>query len=389
MSTRQTEASGGTVVLEGFSSPYQAFDDIVFEGLVQETTLAVLQLFVDQFREDLTSSVVGFEPTLLEIIDGLTFEEIWTPVIGQCLQALRNNSRTEARRAVLGLLLHLSCRGVPGSWSIGLDGPGIFLWDSFLLPASDTFSIKSDGKTTASMRLKDSSLYFWRNENDRWESNDAVAAQTIQTPSGRVILLSHLNGLDPDCFRLDLPLVDGISPTQLTAISESFDILKHGAPGYHSWVCRILRYLGIIKSPENFMRSGSLEWFWGLVAVSNNPNPLSICEMLVHECSHQYFNFISRLGSPSNNPNLYYSPFPKALRPMDKIMLGYHAFGNVFLFYRECLSNRTLSAECEQRMRIVRDDIQLVQDLTTDPQNWTPIGQALIQPLAERIRNEE
>lgn len=389
MSVYRLETPDDSLLLEGFSSPHEQLDDALVEGLAEEINSAVIQLFSDRFGNGLAESGADIVSTISEVLDRPTFDDIWTPAIGQCLSALRNDSEAEAERAAMALLLHLASHGASGRWRIDLASPGVFLWDAFPLPPADAFTVESDGKTTASVLCGDRRARFSRNEGGRWQSNDVAAFPDIQTDSGRVILLSQSGGRTPDCFGFELPLVLEISSQKSDALSEGLDLLRRSAPNYYHWVCRILRYLGVVKSPEDIMRSGSLDWFWGAVTVSNNQNPLSICEMLIHECSHQYFNLVSRLGEPSNNPNLYYSPFPRAQRPIKKILLGYHAFGNVFLFYRECLSDTALAAECERRMRAVQNDLSIVQDLVSDSQNWTPIGQALIRPLVRRIKNEK
>jgi HEXXH motif-containing protein len=68
-------------------------------------------------------------------------------------------------------------------------------------------------------------------------------------------------------------------------------------------------------------------------------------EMLVHEASHQYYEIADWLAPLTNGTDtaLYYSPFKRAERPIDRLLTAYHAFANVLLLYIQ-LANKDAHA---------------------------------------------
>ena len=110
--------------------------------------------------------------------------------------------------------------------------------------------------------------------------------------------------------------------------------------------------------------------------------------MLVHESSHQYFYVLQHFGSiaDGSDTELYYSPVKRTGRPVTAILLAYHAFANVLLYYRECLE-RNLDDDgycAKNEKQAVIELAQLECALQATP-SLTPLGQALWEPLSQRI----
>ncbi len=89
------------------------------------------------------------------------------------------------------------------------------------------------------------------------------------------------------------------------------------------------------------MRSAtSMDWP-GVVSCSFPIGAAALAETFVHEASHQHLNIVRRLGPVVNRTDagLYYSPLKGSARPIEAILVAYHAVANMLLFYRDCLSS--------------------------------------------------
>ena len=113
-----------------------------------------------------------------------------------------------------------------------------------------------------------------------------------------------------------------------------------------------------------------------------------LCELLVHEATHQYFHILTKLGPVDDGSDtaLYYSPARQQERPLDFILLAYHAVGNMLLFHRQGLrANRASAAYRDQRIALFEDwAARLVAPLRGNGA-LTAVGHALWTPLDERI----
>ncbi|MFG3258428.1 aKG-HExxH-type peptide beta-hydroxylase [Streptomyces sp. NPDC048172] len=161
--------------------------------------------------------------------------------------------------------------------------------------------------------------------------------------------------------------------------ADAVDLLRTRAPRYARWVLRVLRSLVPCDSGASRTRSSSWREAPGTVLVSVSPDPAEVAEMLVHEACHQYFYLARRLGDVTDpaDTRQYHSPAVGRSRPLDKVLLAFHAFGNVRLLHEELGTPGVLD-----RMR--RDTETLAAPLRGNP-SVTPLGHALVDPLLERL----
>jgi HEXXH motif-containing protein len=77
-------------------------------------------------------------------------------------------------------------------------------------------------------------------------------------------------------------------------------------------------------------------------------------------------------------------------RPLSRILIAYHASANVLLLYRRLiasgLEDEGYCANGEARLRSILD---VLEAPLRDNPALTPLGQALCQPLMERIHSED
>jgi len=113
---------------------------------------------------------------------------------------------------------------------------------------------------------------------------------------------------------------------------------------------------------------------------------LSVAEMLIHEASHQYFELLNKLG-PTVDPNhtkLYYSPVKQCERPLNKILLAYHAFANVMLFYRGVAECGLADSRLAKFQNALNDELRQLEQPLLKSDAILPIGGALVDPLIQR-----
>jgi HEXXH motif-containing protein len=152
-------------------------------------------------------------------------------------------------------------------------------------------------------------------------------------------------------------------------------------------VTRVLRRLIVVAAPQAGIMSGNLHGYYSMFYISDCHDPLVVGEMLVHEASHQYFHSIEALEDVADqtDPTTYYSPFVRRQRTIDRLLLAYHAFANVYLYYRECSASQDLHKQANAGLRIVYDDLSVVEDTLMTSDKLTPTGRALIEPLYREI----
>jgi HEXXH motif-containing protein len=138
------------------------------------------------------------------------------------------------------------------------------------------------------------------------------------------------------------------------------------------------------------LNSGSERFSPGVIYISNQHHRCPLAEMLVHEATHQYAYILTRLGplDDGTDQTLYYSPIRNAGRPIRFIVLAYHAFANVLLFYRMARAHGLPDEEV-----LINGDAPLESHLETLEQALqrtsalTCFGRALWEPLYEQIHS--
>jgi len=108
-----------------------------------------------------------------------------------------------------------------------------------------------------------------------------------------------------------------------------------GGLAYQDWVRLILGTVIVTPNVTGHSQSGSWDRAAGIVYFSRTM-PRQAVEALVHEAAHQYF-YLGRWFSEYTNESAgsFFSPAVKKERPLWAILLSYHAFANVTIYYRQ------------------------------------------------------
>lgn len=124
-------------------------------------------------------------------------------------------------------------------------------------------------------------------------------------------------------------------------IEEAASLLEECLPITYVWIAAVLREVGAFANPGAGTRSSSSVVWPGHVRMSTGASLIQTINMLVHECCHQYFYLVmsgarvARRGAPQ-----VFSVLKQTARPFERVLLGFHAFGNVLLVHDALLDGR-------------------------------------------------
>jgi HEXXH motif-containing protein len=167
---------------------------------------------------------------------------------------------------------------------------------------------------------------------------------------------------------------------------ECLGLLERSMPEYRDWIVCLLKEITPIRRPgEHMIASNSSALRLGGVDVAVPASPTETAEMLIHECSHQYFHMASWVGStvtPDAKP--HYSPLKRRERPLDRLLLGYHAFGNALIAF-DRFRAIGLGNEIADRDGTVSAYMDQLRVPLQTEEGLSELGLALYRPLRARL----
>jgi HEXXH motif-containing protein len=379
----------------GFSGPQRRIDAGLLDALAAEHARGYIERFREEFRPELKQRTAG----VLDVLDGWLsqksdFDTAWDPAFAAiartCLSQSRPSADVIARRAA-GLALCLGRRGECNEWEAALARSTRLRWGRWLLPAGHRIEVSNRrGRRTILIQTANGpfKVDFVRGRGD-WHSRQARGLQRVRMERHQCLVMarSGLPTLEFQCqgFRYSgEPQEDMVA-----ACGRAVALLRRHAPQYLRWVDRVLRGVIPCRALTTAYRSGSDVHQPGLVQMSFPAGAAAHAEMLVHESAHQYFYLLTRLGpvDDGSDRELHYSPVRQTRRPIDKILLAYHAFANVLLFYRECQRSRLKDGGyCRVNEKELLPQIQQLEVPLRSSRALTPLGRALWEPLAVMVR---
>jgi hypothetical protein len=376
----------------GFSCPQEGLDE-EFLGLVAVTyAREITRLFLSRYATELTCRGHGLVDLVEDWLNrDITFEMVWDPAVSNTFRAIQTGSAAQAINNGAALALRASASGVPGEWSLAFVEPVRLQWGPWLLPTADRIAVSCDGNVACVRTRLDGNKKktSFTCTNDGWRAENAQIMPQFGAPYKKITVLpaSALasGGLAPSGD--PLPVAEYIRPEIIGVYREAVTLLAEYTPVYLPWILRVLCYVAPLHGDN--IRSGSVEDQFGIICVSLGLNAVELAESFVHEASHQYLNLLCRLGpvDDGTDTNSYYSPAMRKERPLNRIVLAYHAYANILLFYRLCRAKGIADGDyCARReSELVSQVEQLGTPLRTN-QALTSIGHGLCDPLIERLR---
>jgi HEXXH motif-containing protein len=262
----------------------------------------------------------------------------WTPEVAVLNNVLTKQPFTQQDwhwvRAQIALSAHLT--GVTSELELDVETNVPVVVAGKILPAgrlvirggADTLTVQVDGGAPRSF-----SVIAQRAGSPVWaENGDASSFVQIDgQPAIRVVNAEwHTTWAD----ELSQPVGD-VDQAAVAQFQEALNLLGRTMPEYHSWVLCLLKEITPLRRPAaNMIASGSSPRRFGGIDLCVPASATETAEMLIHECSHQYFHMASWIGSfVTAEARPHYSPLKKCERPLDRILIGYHAFGNALLAF--------------------------------------------------------
>ena len=375
----------------GFSCPLESFDESLAQTIAGEYARSVLGIFAERFAhlfsknglDDLFSSLIHTD---------LPLELAWSSDLGNLYKATKSGDEDQAMKNAAAFALMAGAKGFGGEWRLELSKATKFFWDDWALPVCDKLTvISSDASASIKLSLDgDQTQVSFVRSLDGWKCETperAVRLPSFGSGKHRLVLLPGYATLDHGVFKdVSALALETFSPALIEVLTQALDLLEEHLPHYFNWVVRIIRRVVVLHAGPNVLHSGSPENQHGMILISDNSRVLSVAEMLIHESSHQYLELLNKLG-PTVDPGhteLYYSPAKQCDRPLHKILLAYHAFANVMLFYRgvaECGIGDSRSAKFQN---VLNDELRQLEQPLLENDAILPIGRALVKPLIER-----
>ncbi len=372
----------------GFACPHEILDGRLLEEIAVEYSRELSRRFVARHGRELRAAP-GLAAYLREHLGRrLTFDAVWHDAFGapSAMVLKRGDFGAVASAARLGLRLAES--GRVGRWEASFDAPIQLQFGRWIFPPADGLRVRvTAGKCALDLRFDGAwGRATFSRAGRGWKAGRMRALPSVAVGGARCTL-TPAGAVNPR-------LVEGLPGLAGPEADASRDNIRAGcaliaayAPLYRGWVGRVLKKIVPVGARSGRILSGSDRDAPGTIYLSASAPAVAIAEMLIHEATHQYYYILARYGPLDDGSDReFYSPIKGTLRPARMILLAYHAFANVMLFYRMCRRRGLADAGyCEANERDLEPQLRQLQDPLENARALTPLGDALWQPLAERL----
>jgi len=356
-------------IYDMLASPAKPFDDAVANVIVRTHLDGILNKLTHIISKEYPwfSSLIH---QWLDINPGLN--DMWHPAFSE-IEKMLNNKIRPSNHLIATAALAMNATGAKGEWSINTDKPYVYMYGKWQTPACTQIGWSSAHVNSPLVCNKQYYSEFELNQFDHVQ----LAHETV----------FHT---EPGINREKLPFPISKSGWDNGLWSDAYALLLESAPHYAHWALRLLNTIVPIDAPKNHQISASHWHRRGEILMSWRIRPDQLAEILVHEASHQHFfmaNMLSQCDDGSDQ-TLYYSPVVNTKRPLSKILLAYHAFANVILFFHHCrghLDQKDKTKVDLESKKIMKELKQLEQPLKQS-NALTELGQRLWQPLSTQIQ---
>jgi HEXXH motif-containing protein len=348
-----------------------------------------LALYLDRWRRAIARHLGLAEFLSAWASNSVDPASAWDLTHGRIFRALHSDDRQLAESAGIALAVHLMAHGASGDWRTETVESAQHVFGGWLLPAADNIRAEADAdRVTFSLESANQhvEVVFTRKRGD-WICQ-GPAMQIPRVGRGSIRLRSRA-ALRHDEFP-DVA-ADGeysVSGVEVDALKTTLATLRQHSPPYARWVHGVLRDLAVFPGTVERLRSGTASNQFGLSYVSTCDNAVALSESLVHESSHHYYHIARWLGpvQDGSDERLYYSPAVQRERPLDRILLAYHAFANVILMYRDYrAAGYDVDDYARVNERALLGDVKTLDAPLRDNPALTVVGRGLYEPLRKRL----
>jgi HEXXH motif-containing protein len=186
--------------------------------------------------------------------------------------------------------------------------------------------------------------------------------------------------------------VSPLAPDQATSrqrVEAALELLERHAPEDYLWTTLLLHELVPLQAATGASATSQSFFTWpGEVQIAQT-NVVETLALLLHECSHQYF-YLALWNGPliKRDAPEEYSAIKRRQRPMERVLLGYHALSIVLLALVRLRGSNLDAAELEKQIgehRQIVAGLELALD-KHHLQYLEPAGLDLFLSLRDRLR---
>ncbi|MGD9884687.1 MAG: HEXXH motif-containing putative peptide modification protein [Reyranella sp.] len=328
-----------------------------------------------------------------------TKPDFWSRTVGHLWRANVFQDDEVAAGAIVVIGIHASASGIRGNWNFKLPKPISFRLSDVVLLSIRSGHIESnhgnfrgifesDASTISYERLKDGTI-AWQVSGDM---NTQMNAPCIVIGGDRYHLVpSVLASADLLPCHAESEYDDQfVNETASQQLSKALRTLFEISTDTYQWVSSVIREVIPLRPSKGNAGSTSCQWDCGTIALTMTDlaNPVLFGEMLVHEASHQHFFLAKQLGPihDGSDDRMYFSPMVGADRPLEKMLLGYHAVVNMLSFYRS-LNDHADGRETvfiAKRTDYLFEKSNCIRPVLSKSTALTPLGKAMYEALYER-----
>lgn len=372
-----------------FATPRGNFDEDLFGFLVIERAKASLQLFLKKHNEQLKSRFPSIHTGLKHLAENQDWplELAWHTSFCSLNNPFNSCTSEIGRRCAL-ILLRAANYGIAATFNYSSLETFVAEYEGKFYRDVTTIEFdaeKAKANFNDSAHLSDAPhRAIFRNQSTRI-GDKTNRDHTISTIPG---FLLNLNDYSEIHANFDQTGTESFA----TRVQAAMDLIDNRAPVFSSWINRVTRQLTPLTctNPET-ANSGSSAFNPGCIQVSNTPSIMTMAEMLVHESSHQYL-YVLRAYDPLVDPQhsaLYFSPFRGCDRPLFFILVAYHAFVNVLLFYKQLLAQQKNASDGALRaITQLTENLNTLEEALSKNENLTNTGSALFLELRRLMHAE-
>jgi HEXXH motif-containing protein len=202
--------------------------------------------------------------------------------------------------------------------------------------------VKCHGRTTVTAEtdaveiICDHELFRFERLNGLWNLNGQSPRFARMSAQGAI---SYVAGYDVDPEILiseDVALEAANFEEACADLDAALSIAATAGDDATSWIAQSVRTVSLVESHGGSrLSSRSLSSRAGNIEMAAPGDRLHIAELLVHEAAHQHFHMARLLGAfttPAASDRLCFSALNGRQRPVERVLLAYHAVGNIFHF---------------------------------------------------------
>ncbi|BEU74991.1 MULTISPECIES: aKG-HExxH-type peptide beta-hydroxylase [Ralstonia solanacearum species complex] len=393
-----TNGSNALLWTRQFSLPDAQSNERIFDTVMNAHGMAVAKWLLDLHGDTIAAATEGLLDYLHAwIADPGPSDTAWDIAFGRVHLAMKEGHLPDPVGAAVRLGLRIARSGRRGRWSAPMMASPVQFDEMLVEHVRDVEVNNAPGAAArVTLGLADgTSRMLDRNVHDgRWQGEGAERLESVGRH--RAIQLLHRRALPPEDCRGDIfkecQPVTHITREAAQSFHDGFEVLERNAPQYVPWIERVLKGIVVCPQQETYrLVSGSWEDVPGFAHMSSPHGGIDIAEVLVHECAHQYFYMLQRVGpvDDASDAQLYWSPPIRKKRPLSRILMAYHALANVQLLYDAVANNPANSSLSIQYVKVNEPALQAAIQALEEPLRGnsalTELGRGLYEPLAERM----